>query len=253
MSQHPKPQNGSVDATGRDVERSGVGLRGMVVLTGNPNCGKTTLFNALTGLRAKVGNYAGVTVERKEGRLQGVGKEDEITILDLPGTYSLSPRSMDERVSRDVLFQRVPEIPPPDLVVVVVDASNLQRNLYYATQILEFGYPTLIALNMLDVARTNGEEIDARGLERELGAPVIEMVASSGEGLEALRTRVMSILRRPERPVSKDYMPELSTGFRREWEALTAVLRGARTAGMDMSRVEALLLLSDERFALEAS
>jgi len=225
----------------------------MVVLTGNPNCGKTTLFNALTGLRAKVGNYAGVTVERKEGRLQGVGKEDEITILDLPGTYSLSPRSMDERVSRDVLFQRVPEIPPPDVVVVVVDASNLQRNLYYATQILEFGYPTLIALNMLDVARTNGEEIDAQGLERELGVPVIEMVASSGEGLEALRTRVMSMLRRPERAVTKDYMPELPVGFRREWEALTGLLRGARTTGVDMSRVEALLLLSDERFSSEAS
>src|SRR5439155_3061277 len=132
-----------------------------VILTGNPNSGKTTLFNALTGLRAKVGNYAGVTVERKEGRLLGASKEHPINVLDLPGTYSLSPQSLDEQISRDVLFHRLPEVPPPDLVVVVVDASNLQRNLYFATQVIELGYPTLIALNMIDVAQENGHEIDA--------------------------------------------------------------------------------------------
>src|SRR5215212_12149913 len=90
-----------------------------IVLTGNPNCGKTTLFNALTGLRAKVGNYPGVTVERKEGRLLGGAKEHPIVVLDLPGTYSLSPQSLDEQISRDVLFHRLPDVPPPDLVVVV--------------------------------------------------------------------------------------------------------------------------------------
>ena len=110
-----------------------------VVLAGNPNSGKTTLFNALTGLRAKVGNYPGVTVERKEGRLQGTPKNQSIIVLDLPGTYSLSPQSLDEQVARDVLFHRVPGVPPPDLVVVVVDASNLQRNLYFATQVIELG------------------------------------------------------------------------------------------------------------------
>ena len=120
-----------------------------VILTGNPNCGKTTLFNALTGLRAKVGNYAGVTVERKEGKLQGVSRESPVTVLDLPGTYSLSPQSLDEEIARDVLFQRLPEVPSLDLVVIVVDASNLQRNLYFATQVIELGYPTLIALNMI--------------------------------------------------------------------------------------------------------
>src|SRR5437016_7311119 len=88
-----------------------------VALTGNPNCGKTTLFNALTGLRAKVGNYPGVTVERKEGRLQGASKDAPVTVLDLPGTYSLSPQSLDEQISRDVLFHRLPEVPPPDVVV----------------------------------------------------------------------------------------------------------------------------------------
>src|SRR2546428_3760582 len=105
-----------------------------VVLTGNPNCGKTTLFNGLTGMRAKVGNYAGVTVERKEGRLKGAPTDLPVTVLDLPGTYSLSPQSLDEKISRDVLFNRLDEVPSPDLVVVVVDASNLERNLYYATQ-----------------------------------------------------------------------------------------------------------------------
>src|SRR3954463_116409 len=98
----------------------------LVALTGNPNCGKTTLFNALTGLRAKVGNYAGVTVERKEGRLLGTTPPNQVMVLDLPGTYSLSPQSLDEQISRDVLFNRLSEVPPASLVVIVVDASNLQ-------------------------------------------------------------------------------------------------------------------------------
>src|SRR5215831_19226988 len=135
-----------------------------VVLTGNPNCGKTTLFNALTGLRAKVGNYAGVTVERKEGRLLGAPADLNARVLDLPGTYSLSPQSLDEQISRDVLLNRLPELPSPSLIVVVVDASNLQRNLYYATQVIELGHPTLIALNMIDVAEANGHQIDSAKL-----------------------------------------------------------------------------------------
>src|SRR5438552_12524561 len=98
-----------------------------VALTGNPNSGKTTVFNALTGLRAKVGNYAGVTVERKEGKLKGAPAGRAITILDLPGTYSLSPKSLDEQISRDVLFGVLHELPPPAAVVVIVDASNLER------------------------------------------------------------------------------------------------------------------------------
>src|SRR5882762_5595186 len=93
-----------------------------IALTGNPNCGKTTLFNALTGLRARVGNYAGVTVERKEGTLSGASGHRPVTILDLPGTYSLSPQSPDEQIARDVLFVRIPEVPEPDLVLVVIDA-----------------------------------------------------------------------------------------------------------------------------------
>ena len=169
-----------------------------VVLTGNPNCGKTTLFNALTGLRARVGNYAGVTVERKEGALTGADPRHPVVILDLPGTYSLSPQSPDEQIARDVLFQRVPEVPAPDLVVVVVDASNLQRNLYLATQVIELGYPTLLALNMVDVARDRGHEIDTEALSKALGIPVIPMVASQGDGLEALRQSIRSRASRPK-------------------------------------------------------
>src|SRR4051812_4266644 len=153
-----------------------------VVLTGNPNCGKTTLFNALTGLRAKVGNYAGVTVERKEGRLLGTTPPNAVMVLDLPGTYSLTPQSLDEQISRDVLFNRIPEVPPPSLVVIVIDASNLQRNLYYATQVIELGYPVLLALNMIDVAEANGLAIDDGALSEELGVPVYPLVASSGQG-----------------------------------------------------------------------
>src|SRR6476646_8143242 len=152
-------------------EPSSLGPR-YIALTGNPNCGKTTLFNALTGLRAKVGNYAGVTVERKEGRLLGAAADLNVRVLDLPGTYSLSPQSLDEQISRDVLLNRLPELPAPTLIVVVVDASNLQRNLYYTTQVVELGYPTVIALNMIDVAENNGHQIDSSKLSAELGVPV---------------------------------------------------------------------------------
>src|SRR3954468_21816331 len=147
-----------------------------VVLTGNPNCGKTTLFNALTGMRAKVGNYAGVTVERKEGPLLQAPTELAVRVLDLPGTYSLSPQSIDEQISRDVLLNRLPELPPPSLIVVVVDASNLQRNLYYASQVIELGHPTVLALNMVDVAESNGHQIDAAKLADLLGVPVLPII-----------------------------------------------------------------------------
>src|SRR5271170_5460413 len=166
-----------------------------VVLTGNPNSGKTTLFNALTGLRAKVGNYAGVTVERKEGRLLETPAEAAIKVLDLPGAYSLSPQSLDEEIARDVLLHRLPELPAPALVVVVVDASNLQRNLYYATQVIELGYPTIIALNMVDVAEENGHQIDLAALARRLEVPVLPIVASRGTGVQALRAQILATLK----------------------------------------------------------
>src|SRR5687767_3351087 len=130
-----------------------------VVLTGNPNCGKTTLFNALTGLNHRVGNYAGVTVERKEGSVRGT----DVTLLDLPGTYSLNARSPDEEVARDVLLGQYP--PTPELVVVVVDASNLERNLDLVTQVMDLGIPVVLCQNMVDVAERMGLEIDVKLLE----------------------------------------------------------------------------------------
>src|SRR5277367_3301604 len=166
-----------------------------VVLTGNPNSGKTTVFNALTGLRARVGNYAGVTVERKEGRLQASPADLPMTVLDLPGTYSLSPQSLDEQIARDVLFHRLPDVPAPAVVVVVVDASNLERNLYFATQVIELGYPTIVALNMVDVAENIEQKINAEQLAGELETPVVPLVASTGEGIGQLQLKIVEVVR----------------------------------------------------------
>ncbi len=157
-----------------------------IALVGNPNAGKTTLFNALTGMRQKVGNYPGVTVEKKEGRARLSGGQ-EVSILDLPGTYSLAPKSPDEEVARDVLLGLRADTPAPDAVLLVVDASNLERNLYLATQVLELGLPCVLALNMVDVARQAGREISSTQLSRDLGCPVVPIVALKGEGLDELK------------------------------------------------------------------
>ena len=219
-----------------------------VVLTGNPNCGKTTLFNALTGLRGRVGNYAGVTVERKEGSLTGADARFPVTILDLPGTYSLSPQSPDEQIARDILFQRVADVPTPDLVVVVVDASNLQRNLYFATQVIELGHPTLLTLNMVDVARDRGHDIDTDALSKALGVPVIPMVASQGEGLEPLRHFIRSQASSPgTRHVIPREFNELPEAFGREAQAIETALERHFPHRSRLAAAEALLLLSDER------
>ncbi len=162
-----------------------------VAIAGNPNAGKSSLFNSLTGLRQKVGNYPGVTVERKVGRCQ-LG-ERAAEIIDLPGSYSLSAHSPDEEIARDVLFGwMAAEEPPPDAVVVVVDATNLQRNLYLATQILELGYPSVVALNMADMAAERGVAIDVAALGALLGVPVVRTVASRGEGLDELRAAILT-------------------------------------------------------------
>ena len=217
-----------------------------VILTGNPNSGKTTLFNALTGLRAKVGNYAGVTVERKEGKLLGAPAKADIRVLDLPGTYSLSPNSLDEQISRDVLLNRLPELPPPDLIVVVVDASNLQRNLYYATQVVELGHPTLIALNMVDVAEVNGQRIDEAKLAGALGVPVFPIVASTGVGVPELRAKIIATVQSvPEvRPKLFCQLPGL---FRIEATGLSNLLAETFQERRLQATAEALLLLSNEK------
>jgi ferrous iron transport protein B len=217
-----------------------------VILTGNPNCGKTTLFNALTGLRAKVGNYAGVTVERKEGKLLGAPAKSDIRVLDLPGTYSLSPNSLDEQISRDVLLNRLPELPPPDLIVVVVDASNLQRNLYYATQVVELGHPTLIALNMVDVAEANGQRIDEKKLADALGVPVLPVIASNGTGVPELRTKIIATVQSaPE--MKPELFCQLPGLFRIEATGLADLLAATFQERRMQATAEALLLLSNEK------
>jgi ferrous iron transport protein B len=226
-----------------------------VALTGNPNCGKTTVFNALTGLRAHVGNYAGVTVERKEGRLISDKGEAAVSpagdvpviILDLPGTYSLSPQSLDEQVSRDVLFHRLPEVPAPALVVIVLDASNLQRNLYYATQVIELGYPVLVALNMIDVARNNGHQINSEELSKALGVPVVPLVANEGQGMPELRRRIREMAARGTKRSLPRTFCELPIPFGAEIDAVSALLRKNTPQRQTSADAEALLLLSDEK------
>ena len=217
-----------------------------VVLTGNPNSGKTTLFNMLTGLRAKVGNYAGVTVERKEGRLLGAPAGMGVRVLDLPGTYSLSPNSLDEQISRDVLMHRLPELPPPSLIVVVVDAANLQRNLYYTTQVVELGHPTIIALNMVDVAENNGYCIDETKLSGALGVPVMPIVASSGAGVPELRAKIIAILQ-DHTEIKPKLFCQLPGLFRIEATGLADLLAETFKERRLQATAEALLLLSNEK------
>ena len=217
-----------------------------IALTGNPNCGKTTLFNALTGLRAKVGNYAGVTVERKEGKLTGVATKADIRVLDLPGTYSLSPNSLDEQVSRDVLMNRLPELPAPNLIVVVVDASNLQRNLYYATQVIELGHPTILALNMVDVAEANGQAINSLKLAELLGVPVIPIVASTGKSLSQLREKILAMATTPTETKPRLFC-QLPGLFRIEATGLADLLAKTFQERQLQATAEALLILSNEK------
>jgi ferrous iron transport protein B len=246
MSSASANLEGDVSKTPRRAFASRTGPA-YIVLTGNPNSGKTTLFNALTGLRAKVGNYAGVTVERKEGRLLDTPAEAGLKVLDLPGTYSLSPQSLDEQISRDVLLHRLPELPAPALIVVVVDASNLQRNLYYATQVIELGYPTIIALNMVDVAEENGHHVDAASLREALGVPVLPVVASSGRGVPALRTQILASLQSgPATRIAKRF-GALPGVLETEVSGLAALLAAAFQEHGDQAAAEALLILTNEK------
>lgn len=165
-----------------------------IAIAGNPNSGKSTLFNALTGLRQKVGNYPGVTVEKKVGRFFG-SHGQPMDLLDLPGTYSLQSRSPDEAVARDVLLGRRQDTPAPDLILCVVDATNLERNLYLVAQLAELGLPMVVALVMIDLAERDGWMIDAVELSRRLGCPVIPTVAATGKGLVELRQAITQQLR----------------------------------------------------------
>src|SRR5579862_8630468 len=157
-----------------------------IALAGNPNSGKTTIFNALTGLRQKVANYPGVTVEKKTGRCK-LDDGSWIDLIDLPGTYSLISRSPDETVAMEVLRGLRPDVKKPDAVIVVVDASNLQRNLYLVSQLIELGRPMVVALNMMDVAERRGITISPEKLQQELGVPVVPIVGHRRRGIDQLK------------------------------------------------------------------
>ena len=156
-----------------------------IALAGNPNCGKTTMFNDLTGSSQFVGNWPGVTVEKKEGRLKG---HRDVIITDLPGIYSLSPYTLEEVVTRNYLIQE-----KPDVILNLVDGSNIERNLYLTTQLTEMGIPVVIALNMMDIVRKNGDRIDTQKLSEMLGCEVIETSAIKGEGSLQAAERAVQI------------------------------------------------------------
>lgn len=157
-----------------------------LVFVGNPNVGKSTLFNGLTGLRQKVANYAGVTVDAREGQVS-LGEGEPWRVLDLPGTYSLIPRSYDEEIVEQALRGALEGLPAPDRILVVVDAGNLRRNLFLLSEVLDLGRPVVVAINMVDEARRGGVSVPTAELRKLLGVPVVETVASTGEGLDELR------------------------------------------------------------------
>ncbi|MDH4290744.1 MAG: ferrous iron transporter B, partial [Aquincola sp.] len=172
----------------------------LIALVGNPNCGKTALFNLLTGSRQKVANYAGVTVERKEGRLRDAGGARAARVLDLPGAYSLYPRSPEERVTASVLAGRALGEKRPDLVVCVVDATNLRRNLRLVFAVMRQGLPVVVALNMADVAERRGLRVDLPALAEILGVPVVSTVGVQRGGDAALRELIADRSRWPTQP-----------------------------------------------------
>lgn len=186
----------------------------LVALAGNPNSGKTTLFNRLTGARQHVGNYPGVTVEKKEGSYRHEGRE--VQVIDLPGTYSLSAYSPEELVARQVVIEEHPQV-----VVDVVDASNLERNLYLATQFMELGLPLILALNMVDVAEARGHTIDYAHLSRLFQVPVVPIVANRGTGLAELKQAIREMADTPPGPPARI---EYGSGLERALERITPLI-----------------------------
>jgi ferrous iron transport protein B len=219
-------------------ERIAVNRRavGTVAVVGNPNAGKSSVFNRLTGLRQHTANYPGVTVERRVGR--GVFGGTSLDLIDLPGTYSLSPTSADEKIAVDVLFGRVAGTPRPDAILAVIDSTRLYQGLYLLQQLVELGRPMVVALTMIDAAERGGLKIDFAGLEQALGgAPVYPVVGTSGRGFAAVNEALARILTLPPPRVAAHW-PELH-------RAADALVAGLKTQGVDLHRVEAERLLID--------
>ena len=211
-----------------------------VAIAGNPNAGKSTVFNLLTGLKQKVGNYSGVTVERKAGALVD---HETIEIIDLPGTYSLNPKSEDEQIAYDAITSHLPGEEPLDLIVCVVNATNLERNLYLASQILDLGLPTIVVLNMMDEVKASGTVIDTRILSEILGAPVVPMVATRKEGLNELINLVKGALPSPGATRWR-LDEEVSTTIKQLAEELKAV---DRSLSSKRREAESLRVLNSDR------
>ncbi len=222
-------------------EKSAAPVRTPVyALVGNPNCGKSTLFNALTGLKQKIGNYPGVTVEKKIGTAYSQHGQP-LTIIDLPGAYSLAARSPDEAVLRDVLLGRRADTPIPDRIVCIADATNLERNLYLVHQILDLGRPVILVLNMMDVAAKTGLVVRAARMEKELGIPVIPCEAVNGKGLVELKLAMS----RHDLPLSR-HSWTIPAPIAPAVSEIAASLVDNDERGPLIARAEALLLLTDQ-------
>jgi ferrous iron transport protein B len=235
----PRKARSSGDAHGHGIPT--------VAVLGNPNAGKTTVFNRLTGLSQRVGNYPGVTVEKKEGFIHEDGRS--LRLLDLPGTYSLAAHSPDEMLAVDVLLGHQPGEPRPDLVLDIVDASNLERNLYLLSQLQELGMPLVIALNMSDVAVRQGTAIDAARLSRQLGAPVVPTEGHRGAGVPELRRLLFELcFSARESPNAPPAAPALPPGLVNEVDRLLGEVgpRFAAARGRELHRFEVLRAVVDE-------
>lgn len=213
----------------------------LVAVAGSPNAGKSALFNALTGARQKVGNYPGVTVERHSGRLM-LADGRPVDLIDLPGAYSLDPASPDEAVTRDVLLGEQKGERQPDALVIVLDASNLDNHLRFALQLIELGLPTVVALNMVDLAKRDGLELDPKALERELGVPVIETVAVRRRGIAELQAAVDDMLSNPRCGVHRHVKSDLIQLQRRAREVATAAVVSETPVRRWTHRLDAVLL-----------
>ena len=202
-----------------------------IALAGNPNCGKTTMFNALTGANQYVGNWPGVTVEKKEGKVKSrKAKGEEVIVTDLPGIYSLSPYTLEEVVSRDYVLNE-----NPDVIIDLVDATNIERNLYLTTQLIETGVPVVIALNMADLIDKRGMKIDTKRLSMLLGCPIIETSALKQTGLTELIDEAVKVAKKKEISLPgeifskemegavsevKGLLPETITDDKKRWYAV---------------------------------
>ena len=213
-----------------------------IALAGNPNCGKTTMFNALTGANQYVGNWPGVTVEKKEGKLKGKRKNDDIVVTDLPGIYSLSPYTLEEVVSRDYILND-----NPDVIIDLVDATNIERNLYLTTQLIETGVPVVIALNMTDLLEKRGIKIDTKRLSMLLDCPIVETSALKQTGLDALVETAIKVANKKEVDLPREI-------FSKEMEAAVEDVKGVLpdTISEDKKRWYAVKFLENDSKVVES-